>query len=747
MGKFGKIARRSFLIGSAAIAGGVAFGYYQYRKDPANPLSPVEGEVTLNPYLLITEDGVTVITPRAEMGQGIHTTLAALVAEELDIAWESVRAEHGPASAAYYNAGALSAGLPFAEYQDSKTHEIVEDAMDVTGKFLGVQITGGSTSTTDAFNKMRKAGAAARHALVEAAAKRLGKPASSLKTEDGFVVAGDGTKLSYQELARDAAGIEPLRDPPLKDPAKWRYLGKSMPRLDMEAKVNGSAQFGIDVRLEGMLYAAVRANPRLGGKMKSFDRSKAEKMPGVKKIVDLGDGVGVIATNTWRAFKAAEAIAIDWGDAPYPGDSTGIFGEIAKAYDAGANSTLRDDGNVESAIADAAEVIEAEYRVPYLAHATMEPMNATAVFKDGKLQVWAGNQAPTLVRDQAAKTAGIDTDAVVVHTPYMGGGFGRRAEYDYSNQAVKLAMAMPGTPVKLTWTREEDTRHDFYRPAAIARMKGVAGAAGPVALKADIAAPSVYRMQSTRVAGFAPPGPDKLLVEGAFDQPYGIPNYQVNGYLSEVAVPIGVWRSVGNSYNGFFHECFMDELAASKGLDPVEMRLKLMAGVHEPSRKVLEAVAEMANWGSPPAKGRGRGVAFTYSFGSPTAQVVEISQQDRGIKIEKVCCAMDVGTALDPRNIDAQIMSAIIYGLSAAVFGEISFENGEVVQSNFHDYDALRMFQAPAIETRILENNHKMGGTGEPGTPPSMPALANAVFELTGKRIRELPLGNSIQFI
>ncbi len=747
MGRFARIARRSFLIGAAAVAGGVAIGYYLYRKDPANPLSPAEGEVTLNPYLLITRNGVTVITPRAEMGQGIHTTLAALVAEELDVAWDSVRAAHGPASETYYNIGVARAGLPFADYRESGLGEFVADAIDVPGKFVGVQVTGASASTLEAFVKMRRAGAAARHMLVEAAARRLGRPAATLRTLDGFVVAADGAKLSYQDLAEDASAIAPPRDPPLKDRSAWRYLGTSLPRLDMAAKVSGDAQFGIDVRLDGMLYGAVRANPRLGGPMTSFDAAAAETMPGVVKIVDLGDAVGVIATNTWRAFAAADAIEIAWGDAPYPAESGAIFDEIARAFESRPNSTLRDDGNVDTALAAATEVIAAEYRVPYLAHATMEPMNATARLKDGRLEVWTGNQAPTIVRDQAACLAGLDPADVVVHTPYMGGGFGRRGEYDCSNQAVRLAMAVPGQAVKLTWTREEDTQHDYYRPAAIVRMKGAIGASGPVALQADIAAQPVARELARRAVGFAFPGPDRLIVEGAFDQPYGIPNYRVSGYIAKLAVPVGAWRSVGNSYNAFAHECFLDELAVAGGLDPVEMRLQLMDGVHEPSRKVVEAVAEMADWGTRPGEGRGRGVGFTLSFGSPTAQIVEVSQQARGIRIEKVWCAMDVGTALDPRNIDAQIVSAIIFGLSAAVSGEITFVGGEVAQSNFFDYTVLRMRAAPAIETRILENGAGISGVGEPGTPPSIPALANAVFDLTGTRIRDLPLGNAVRFV
>jgi isoquinoline 1-oxidoreductase beta subunit len=373
-------------------------------------------------------------------------------------------------------------------------------------------------------------------------------------------------------------------------------------------------------------------------------------------------------------------------------------------------------------------------------------MNATALFKEGRLEIWTGNQAPTLIRDQAAKIAGLAPDAVTVYTPLMGGGFGRRAEFDVSNQAVRLAMVMPGTPIKLTWSREEDMRHDFYRPAAIARMKGVASSAGPSVLTADIAAPSVLRMQSQRALGFSPPGPDKILVEGAYDQPYAIANYRVRGFISNVAVPVGAWRSVGNSHNAFFHECFLDELAVAAKIDPVAMRLSMMKGVHEPSRKVVEAVAEMASWGKTLPAGKGRGMAFTMSFGTPTAEIVEISSTPQGLRIDKVWCAIDVGTALDPRNIEAQVMSGIVFGLSAAVTEGISFKDGAVVEGNFNAYDPLRLYQCPVVETRILENNRHISGVGEPGTPPAAPALANAVFNLTGKRIRELPLSKHVAF-
>ena len=616
-----------------------------------------------------------------------------------------------------------------------------------------MQITGGSTSTIDAFDRMRRAGAAARQVLLLSAAQRLGISASSLKTRDGLVVSPDGQELSYRSLASDAAKATPPSNPPLKPAAQWRYLGKSLPRLDMVAKVTGRAEFGIDTREPGMLYAAVRLNPRLGSEMTSYEDSAAKAMPGVRQITKIKDaagrdaGVGAIATNTWRAFKAVEAVEIEWGEALYPQSTDAIFAQIAKAFGETANSTLRDDGDVDGALANAEAIIEAEYRVPFLAHTCMEPMNATARFKDGILDVWTGNQAPTLIRDAAATVAGISQSSVRVHTPFLGGGFGRRAEYDCSNQAVQLAMSLPGETIKLTWSREEDVQHDFYRPAAIARMKGVVNATGPTALRGDIAASSVFAQQAVRALGFAPPGPDKLLVEGAFDQPYGIANYQINGYVSPVAVPVGSWRSVGNSHNAFFHECFVDELAVAAKLDPVKLRLDLLRGQNNASLMALEAVAEMAGWDGKRRRGKGRGVAFTYSFGSPTAQIIEVSGEADAIRIDRVWCAIDVGTALDRRNVEAQAISAIIYGLSAAAIGEISFADGAVEQSNFHDYDALRMSNAPAIDVRVLENNTRMGGAGEPATPPSMPALANAVFDLTGKRIRELPLSKAVTFV
>ena len=741
--------RRAFLIGSAAIAGGVAIGVggWWATRPPGNPLRPGPGEVTLNAYVLVTREGVSVVAPRAEMGQGVQTTLAALVAEEMDLDWGQVRAIHGPASVAYANARLIAQSLPFAEWQDSLARDAAAGAGRLAARLMRMQLTGGSTSISDAFETMRRAGAAARVMLVEAAARRLGVPAASLRTEAGAVLAPDGTRIPYTELAQDAALVDPPSDPALKPQTEWRLLGRSLPRLDMGRKVRGAATFGIDVRLSGMVYAAVRANPHLGGRLLSYDAAAAaaERMPGALRVLRIGDAVAAVARNTWAAMQAVDAIEVDWGPAPYPPDTEAILARISTAFDRSPQMALRDEGDVDAALAGEG-VLRAEYRAPYLAHATMEPMTATALFREGRLTIWTGTQAPTNVRDQAAALAGVRAEAVAVETTYLGGGFGRRFETDAALQAVRLALAMPGTPVKLTWSREEDIRHDFYRPGAIARMAGVPGPVVPQALSAAIAGPSLTATQILRQAGTAPPGPDRFLVEGAFDQPYAIPHFRVAGHVSDVEVPVGFWRSVGYSFNTFFLESFLDELAHAAGLDPVETRLRLLRDTHPPSAAVVEAVAQLAGWGSPLPPDRARGVAFCLSYGSPTAQIVQIARTDRGIAVEKVWCAQDVGTALDPGNIEAQIQSGIVFGLSAAMMGEITFADGMVEQSNFHDYAALRMNQCPTIETRILQSGH-LGGVGEPGTPPVAPALGNAIFALTGQRLRRLPFGHSIDFV
>ena len=745
MSRLGTIARRSFLIGSTAVVGGAVFGVYKYKQPHPNPLLTElpEGASAITPYVRIDAQGVTIITPRAEMGQGIHTTLAALVAEELDVAWDSIRVEHGAPGAAYYNRALLQEGVPFSALDHGRMAEGMRGTMGVLAKFMGIQGTGGSSSVPDAFDKMRVAGAAARFALVAAAAERLGVNAATLKTADGAVIAGDGQRLPYTELALAAAKVQLPDNPPLKPREQWRYLGKNMPRVDMAGKCTGAATFGIDVRLPGMVFATVRMNPAIGAPIKGFEASAAKAMKGVLQVVALPGGVGVIADNTWRAFQAAQAIQCDWAG-PVHGATTVVFMDAIDASfdDKHQDSRIRNDGDVTKVL-PAAKMLEAQYRVPFLAHATMEPMNAVAWLQEDRLDIWTGTQAPTVARDQAAALAGLDSSKVFVHTQLMGGGFGRRAESDYVLQAVHLAMAMKGKPVKLTWDRKEDMTQDQYRPAAVARMRGATAEGTVQLLDVRVASPSVLESQGGRL-GIAMPGPDKLIAEGTYDQPYGIPNYRATGYRTPALLPISSWRSVGNSYNGFFMECFMDELAAQAGTDPMKLRLSLVN--HESSRKVLMAVAEMSNWGKPLPKGHGRGLAFHFSFGVPTAEVVEVSVTKDGVRIDQVFVAADVGTALDPRNIEAQLQSGVIFGLSAAMFGEITFANGAVEQTNFHQYEAVRMGQSPKIHVKVLEGGGSIRGVGEPGTPPAAPALANAIFNATGQRIRELPLRKHIDF-
>lgn len=743
MGRLKTYSRRAFMISTAAVAGGVAFGVYQAKKPLENPLKPADGAYTLNPYLIVDQQGVTIIAPRSEMGQGVHSTLAALVAEELDVAWEDVRVIHGPGAQAYYNGALISGHAEFEDGAHSAWQAFTRSAMDVIPKTLGLQITGGSTATIDAYEKMRMAGATAREVLKMAAAAQFGD--DEYRTENGYVIGIDGRKHRYIDLAETTSRLTPPKEVALRPSTEWKYLGRDMPRLDMVAKSTGTAEYGADIMLEGMKFATVRINPRLGAGMVSFDATEAEAMAGVEKIIDLGNGIAVVASNTWLAMQAADAVQIEWADAPYPASTDAMFKVIAKSLDDSPNSTLRDDGDT-SVVPDGATLIQAEYRVPFLAHATMEPMNATALFTGGALEIWAGNQAPLVLQGKAADAVGLKDAQVTIHTPFLGGGFGRRSEADVAVLAAKVAQTMPNVPVKVMWSREEDMRHDFYRPAAMARMQGAVKDGKAVLFDGKIAAPSVARQSLKRISGFAPGGADTAHMEGASNQPYAFPNYRMTGHLTDLDVPVGFWRSVGNSFNGFFHESFVDELAHAAGADPLQFRIDLIAPHSTPSAKVLETVREMSGWSGKTADGIGRGVAFTWSFGTPVAEIIEVAQTADGIQIKNVWIACDVGTALDPQNIRAQMEGGMIYGLSAAVHGEINFEDGEVQQENFPDYDALRMATAPITEVKILENNIHMGGVGEPGTPPSMPALANALFDLTGIRARELPLSKTFDF-
>jgi len=749
----GKILRRTFLLGSAAIAGGVAFGYYAYQKPYPNPLiaDGAKGEGVFTPFIKITTDNtVTVMVPRAEMGQGIVTTLAALVAEELDVDLATVKPEFAPAAKAYYNSAILEEGASFPAFDNSFIAETMRDVQGVVAKFIAMQATGGSSSTIDAFDKMRNAGAAAREMLIAAAAEKWSVPAASLSTENGRVVdPALGKSLTYGELSAEAASRKVPANVSLKNPSQWRYLGKAQPRLDMRAKVTGKAQFGIDVRLPDMLFATVRINPRLGAAMTGMDASEAEKIAGVVKVINLGTGYAVVANNTWTAFKAADLVKPAWAEAPYPATTEAIFASIVEGLASGDAFNMRDDGDAALQIAGA-NTITARYTSPYLAHATMEPMNATAQWNGDKLTVWSGNQAPTSIVTQAAAKFSIEPENIEVHTTYLGGGFGRRFETDFSMLAARVAKETDGKPVQVTWTREEDMRHDMYRPGAVCEASAAVSDQGVPSVMFKVAGQSTMKSAFSRLAGAAaPPGNDKSIVDGLWDQPYDLPNYRVTGVPVDLDIPVGFWRSVGHSHNPFFHESFMDEIAHASSQDPLEMRLKLMAK-YPTAVGVVQAVQEMSGWETPlPADGvksRGRGVAFCLSFGTWVAQVIQVADTDRGIRIEKVWCAADIGTALDPENIKAQMMSGIVYGLSAAMGQEITFADGVVEQGNFDTYDAMRMQQCPEIEVRVLETSGKMGGAGEPGTPPSLPALANAIFAATGKRIRQLPLSKEVTF-
>ena len=484
----GKILRRTFLISTAAIAGGVAFGAYKLNQTYPNPLegNTAEGEETFNPYIKITKDNqITIMIPRAEMGQGVATTLAALVAEELDVEMASIKTELAPASYAYYNSAMLADGAPLAHYNRSMLANIMRSSMAGLGKLLGLQVTGGSSAIADAFDKLREAGATARETLKLAAETKSGAAIDQMKTENGKVILPDGKSFTYGELAEAAAKLSPPKSVSLRDPSKWKILGKSVPRTDIVAKSTGAPLFGIDVDLPDMVYATVRMNPRLGGGMIKFNGDKAKKVKNVIDVIDMtapeneafGGGFAVIATNTWAAFQGADAVEVEWDKPPYPNETKEIMGVIETALKEGDGDNLRDDGDVDLSFADAPRenIVEAEYRVPYLAHATMEPMNATAQLKNGRLDIWTGTQAPTLVRADCASEAGVEELNTFVHSTYLGGGFGRRGEVDFPRYAARIAKHTKDRPVKVTWTREEDMTHDTYRPASISRWRARIG--------------------------------------------------------------------------------------------------------------------------------------------------------------------------------------------------------------------------------------------------------------------------------
>ncbi|SHF12047.1 isoquinoline 1-oxidoreductase, beta subunit [Litoreibacter ascidiaceicola] len=746
MGKARTIARRSFLVGSVALAGGVAFGTYVVRKPHDNPLADqlANGEATFNPWVLVSSEAVTLIVPHADTGQGVASMQAALIAEELDIEFGQFQISFGQPSAAYYNTAMASEAVPFMSTDKSFAAETMRSVMGAAIKVLGAQVTGGSSSTPDSFDKLRAAGASARETLKLAASQKSGVPVSELNTSNGAVQLPDGSELTYTTLAADAAKLEPVTDVPLRDPSRWRLVGQDMKRLDVVAKSTGTMDYGIDMYLDGMLNGTVRMNPRKGAPLNGYDATAAEAMKGVRKVLPITNGVAVLADNTWTAFQAADAIDYDWAPAAYPAEQDAHWDEIAASFvDDRLDSEWRNDGHVDVAL-EGAETLEMEYRAPYVAHQPMEPISAVAQVTDDRVDVWATHQMPRFAVDKIAAITGHNPAQIYFHNQYGGGSFGHRLEFENITATVEAANQMRGTPIKIIFSREEDFAQDFTRQIGMSRSKGAVKDGKVIAHDLQIATVSSSRSQMGRL-GQSLPGPDSQIVAGAWEQPYAIPNFRVRAYAVPELAPTSSWRSVGASSGGFFSDCALDELIHAAGADPLEERLRLMN--HDVSRKVLETVGEMSNWGGALGPNRGRGVAFVLSFGVPVAEVVEVTNSDSGIKIDKVWVAADVGRVVDPINFDNLMKGGVIWGLGHAINSEITYSDGMAEQSNFYTHEGMRLNQCPEIFVKGLENGSAVKGIGEPPVPPAAPALANAIFAATGQRIREMPFNKHIDFV
>ena len=746
MGRLRTIGRRSFLIGSAAVLGGVAFGTYAVQRPHDNPLLDdlAPGDASFNPWIHISADKITVIAPHADMGQGVWSAQSALIAEELDVEFGQFEVSFGVPSPAYWNTAMAEESVPFMATDESWTAQTLRGAAGSAIKIMGIQLTGGSTTIPDSFDKLRHAGAVARETLKLAASQKSGVPVGQLKTANGAVLLPDGTQIEYTDLAAIAATLDPVREVTLRKPSDWRLIGKPMQRQDIVAKSTGTLNYGIDRVVDGMVYAAIKVNPRQGGTLNSYDSAAALDMRGVSKVVEITGGVAVIADNTWRAIQAAEEISFDWGPAPYPAEQADHWATLADSFTPERlDSKWRDDGDVEMALSQG-DVFEAEYRSPYVAHAPLEPLNAMVLVTDDGVDVWTGHQVPITLTQQVAGITGHDPAQVRLHNQFIGGSFGHRLEFEYVKQAAEVANQMRGTPVKMTYSREEDFAHDFPRHIAMGRGRGTVADGKVVAIDLDIATPSVIGSQMGR-AGITVPGPDSQIAAGAWNNPYAIPNYRMRAYRAPELAPVSSWRSVGATGAGFIFDSFLDELIHAAGADPMQERLRLIA--HDPSRKVLEAVAEMSSWGGELAPGKGRGIGFVESFGVPVAEVIEVTDTGAGIKIDKAWVACDVGRIVDPVNFENLVQGGVVFGLGHAMNCEITYADGMAEQSNYDAHEAMRMYQCPEIVVRGLENGSKVRGIGEPPVPPAAPALANAIFAATGKRLRALPFYNEIDFV
>jgi len=704
--------RRSFLKVSAVVGGGFAVGVFVpgaarfAEAAAAKPFAP-------NAWVRITADNaVTLVADKSEMGQGVYTAMPMMIAEELDVDWSKVRIEQAVSSPVYAN------------------------------PFLGAQATGGSTSIRSSYMAMRQAGATARAMLVAAAADTWKVDAASLSTSGGVVSGPGGKKATYGELAAKAATLPVPKEVKLKDPSNFKLLGKPTKRLDTPLKVNGTATFGLDVSIPGMLVAVVERSPVLGGAIDKFDAKKTLAVKGVKKVVpiqsNVAAGVAVIADSYWAAQKGREALSVTWKGGSTSLSTAGMQKDMLALADAPKGAlTARKDGDV--AAAKPAKTIEAVYEVPYLAHATMEPMNCVVWVKKDEVEVWAPTQAPGVNQFVVAGMLKMKPEQIKVHTTFLGGGFGRRFGQDFIVEGVQLSAAA-GAPVKLVFTREDDTRGYHYRPMSVCKFTGGLDSSGnPVSLAANVVCESLTVGTGAEPALIRKDGVDTTAVEGLIEFPYAVPNVKIDWVKYSPGIRTWFWRSVGNSQNYFFSESFIDEMAHAAGKDPFEFRRALL-DKNPRHKRVLELAAEKAGWGSPLPAGRARGIAVASSFGSFIAQVAEVSIENGKPRVHRVVCATDVGATVNPDTIVAQMESGIVYGLSAALHQKITFKDGEVEQSNFHDYKVLRMNEMPSVEVHIVQSAEGPGGVGEPGTPPIAPAVTNALFVLTGKRIRKLPI-------
>jgi len=723
-----KWTRRSF-IGAGAVAGLAASGALVVgiairpgdRTDALAKFVTDGDEQLVTTWVKIAPDNtVTAIIPHGEMGQGIHTALSAMLAEEMEADWDAMEIMEAPAEKEFANFELGREFLIGGANIPNALFDTVNGLMLTAAKSMDLQITGGSTSVRfTGVGAMMTAGAAARELLLEAASKQWDVPLSELRAEKSYIYHGD-KKAPFAEFAVTAAGLKPNLRPKLKKRSEYKLLGQSLPRVDIPSKVNGTAKFGIDAQVEGMKYGTVMAAPVHGQSVAKLNSSDAKSMPGVIGVYNMGDYVAVVADGYWQAKQALDYVEVEWTktETDNANEET-IFAQYAKAIETGKKEVLHKLGNVTKGFEGAASVYEAEYTVPHLAHACMEPMNATAWVRDGKCDLWTGTQNPLGTRMVTAKTLDMDPENVTLHTAFMGGGFGRRATPDYTNQAVQVA-AKAGVPVKLIWSREETTQQDHYRPSVLGRFKAGLDAEGmPISWESTF----VHKLDPTEASAIF----------------YDIPNVKAQYAESPTHVRLGPWRSVDHTQHGYFTESFIDELAVNAKMDSYEFRRKLLK--NKPRHlKVLDTAAKMADWGKTLPAGQAQGISITESFMTVVAEVVTVDMSQGEPRVLHVACAADAGFAVNPDGFKAQMESGIIYGLTAALYGEITIADGAVEQSNFHDYPMVRMDNAPEIDVEIISSDARIGGAGEPGTPPIAPAVANAVFKATGKRIRQLPL-------